>query len=58
MKKRMRVLLIRRRYLAVALGLLLAAAMLLAACLPELLARPAQPALSAGTEQLEVPASG
>ena len=58
MKRRMRVLLIRRRYVAMALGLLLAAAMLLAACLPELLAQPTQPVLPAGAEQLQVPASG
>ena len=33
----MRILLLHKRYLAAGLGLLLAAAMLLAACLPELL---------------------
>lgn len=36
-KRRLRVLLVPRRYLAAALGLLLAAMMLAAACLPELL---------------------
>lgn len=41
---RTRIFLLHRRYLAIALGLLLAAAMLLAACLPELLAQPPAPA--------------
>lgn len=58
MKKgnRMKVFLLRRRYLVIGLGLLLAAVMFLAVSLPELLAgpEPAQPAV-----HMEVPpASG
>lgn len=52
MKKdgRVKIFLLHKRYLAAGLGLLLAAAMLLAACLPDLLASGAAACLCRGAE--------
>ena len=59
MKKgnRMKVFLLRRRYLVIGLGLLLAAVMFLAVSLPELLSA-GEPEPSEPVVQMEVPASG